>query len=122
VIHGDAHQLKILAATAAFLRPGGHVAITIRPWREHAELIGLPSQILACGIHLPSVPHRASICPSNVSVNEKQEILMAWVEKRGADSWRVRYVEELLPQPDHATLVLLVLRGLRVELTFTACV
>jgi hypothetical protein len=23
--------------------------ITIRPWREHAELIDLPSQILACG-------------------------------------------------------------------------
>jgi hypothetical protein len=25
------------------------VVITIRPWREHAELIDLPSQILACG-------------------------------------------------------------------------
>jgi SAM-dependent methyltransferase len=40
---------KILASTAAFLRPGGHVAITLRPWREHAELIDLPSQIAACG-------------------------------------------------------------------------
>jgi tRNA1(Val) A37 N6-methylase TrmN6 len=47
---------KILTATAAFLRPGGHVVITIRPWREHAELIDLPSQILACGIHAGLIP------------------------------------------------------------------
>jgi hypothetical protein len=42
---------KILTGTAAYLRPGGHVAITVRPWRDHAELIDLPSQILACGTH-----------------------------------------------------------------------
>jgi len=47
---------KILAGCAVFLRPGGHVAITVRPWREHAELIDLPSQILACGIHAGLVP------------------------------------------------------------------
>jgi SAM-dependent methyltransferase len=47
---------RILAGTAAFLRPGGHIAITIRPWREHAELIDLPSQILACGIHAGLIP------------------------------------------------------------------
>jgi SAM-dependent methyltransferase len=47
---------KILTATAAYLRPGGHIAITIRPWREHAELIDLPSQILACGTHAGLVP------------------------------------------------------------------
>jgi tRNA1(Val) A37 N6-methylase TrmN6 len=47
---------KILTSTAAFLRPGGHIAITIRPWREHAELIDLPSQILACGRHAGLVP------------------------------------------------------------------
>jgi tRNA1(Val) A37 N6-methylase TrmN6 len=47
---------KILTATAAFLRPGGHIAITIRPWREHAELIDLPSQILACGTHAGLIP------------------------------------------------------------------
>jgi tRNA1(Val) A37 N6-methylase TrmN6 len=47
---------KILAGTAAFLRPGGHIAITIRPWREHAELIDLPSQILACGTHAGLIP------------------------------------------------------------------
>ncbi|MFI7676458.1 TRM11 family SAM-dependent methyltransferase [Actinophytocola sp. NPDC049390] len=40
---------RILAALRTFLRPGGYIAITIRPWREHAELIDLPSQILACG-------------------------------------------------------------------------
>jgi tRNA1(Val) A37 N6-methylase TrmN6 len=47
---------KILTATAAYLRPGGHIAITIRPWREHAELIDLPSQILACGRHAGLIP------------------------------------------------------------------
>ncbi|SER76953.1 DNA methylase [Lentzea xinjiangensis] len=40
---------RILAALRTFLKSGGHIAITIRPWREHAELIDLPSQILACG-------------------------------------------------------------------------
>ncbi|MFE2755415.1 TRM11 family SAM-dependent methyltransferase [Actinosynnema sp. NPDC059335] len=40
---------RILTALRTFLRPGGHIAVTIRPWREHAELIDLPSQILACG-------------------------------------------------------------------------
>jgi SAM-dependent methyltransferase len=40
---------RILTACAHVLRPGGHVAITVRPWREHAELIDLPSQIIACG-------------------------------------------------------------------------
>jgi tRNA1(Val) A37 N6-methylase TrmN6 len=47
---------KILTGTVAFLRPGGHVVITIRPWRQHAELIDLPSQILACGIHAGLIP------------------------------------------------------------------
>jgi hypothetical protein len=47
---------KILTGTAPYLRPGGHVAITVRPWREHAELIDLPSQILACGTHAGLVP------------------------------------------------------------------
>jgi SAM-dependent methyltransferase len=40
---------RILTAAAHFLRPGGHVVITVRPWREHAELIDLPAQISACG-------------------------------------------------------------------------
>ncbi len=46
----------ILAGTAVFLRPGGHLVITIRPWREHSELIDLPSQILACGLHAGLIP------------------------------------------------------------------
>jgi hypothetical protein len=47
---------RILAGLVQFLRPGGHIAITIRPWREHAELIDLPSQILACGLHAGLIP------------------------------------------------------------------
>jgi SAM-dependent methyltransferase len=47
---------KVLAGAAEILRPGGYVAITIRPWREHAELIDLPSQILACGLRAGLIP------------------------------------------------------------------
>lgn len=47
---------RVLAGLVPFLRPGGHIAITIRPWREHTELIDLPSQILACGLHAGLIP------------------------------------------------------------------
>ncbi|MEU5259775.1 DNA methyltransferase [Amycolatopsis sp. NPDC021455] len=47
---------RILTACARVLRPGGHVAITVRPWREHAELIDLPSQVIACGAAAGLVP------------------------------------------------------------------
>jgi SAM-dependent methyltransferase len=47
---------KVLVGAAEILRPGGHIAITIRPWREHAELIDLPSQILACGLRAGLIP------------------------------------------------------------------
>jgi hypothetical protein len=47
---------RILAGLVPYLRPGGHIAITIRPWREHAELIDLPAQILACGRHAGLIP------------------------------------------------------------------
>ncbi|WP_156755855.1 TRM11 family SAM-dependent methyltransferase [Actinokineospora pegani] len=47
---------RILAGLRTFLRPGGHIAITIRPWREHSELIDLPSQVLACGRAAGLVP------------------------------------------------------------------
>ncbi|WP_309114685.1 DNA methyltransferase [Saccharothrix sp.] len=47
---------RILTALRTFLRPGGHVAITIRPWREHAELIDLPAQILTCGRNAGLIP------------------------------------------------------------------
>ncbi|MEJ7705064.1 MAG: DNA methyltransferase [Geodermatophilaceae bacterium] len=47
---------RILAGLAGYLRPGGHIAVTVRPWREHAELIDLPAQVLACGVHAGLVP------------------------------------------------------------------
>jgi hypothetical protein len=47
---------RILTLTAPFLRPGGRVVITVRPWREHAELIDLPAQIAACGRAAGLVP------------------------------------------------------------------
>jgi hypothetical protein len=47
---------RILTALVPYLRPGGHIVITIRPWREHAELIDLPAQILACGRHAGLIP------------------------------------------------------------------
>lgn len=47
---------SILASCLPFLRPGGHVVITVRPWREHSELVDLPAQILSCGIDAGLVP------------------------------------------------------------------
>ncbi|APU15302.1 Methyltransferase domain [Actinoalloteichus fjordicus] len=47
---------RILTGCAALLRPGGHIAVTLRPWREHAELIDLPAQIQACGTHAGLIP------------------------------------------------------------------
>lgn len=47
---------RILAACARVLRPGGYVAITVRPWREHSELIDLPSQVIACGVAAGLIP------------------------------------------------------------------
>lgn len=40
---------RILTTSTKYLRPGGHVVITARPWRQHAELVDLPSHILTCG-------------------------------------------------------------------------
>ncbi|WP_431958655.1 TRM11 family SAM-dependent methyltransferase [Nocardia lijiangensis] len=40
---------KILAGAAEYLAPGGHVVITARPWRQHAELVPLPSHLYTCG-------------------------------------------------------------------------
>ena len=39
----------ILTGCAALLRPGGIVAVTARPWREHATLVDLPGEVLAAG-------------------------------------------------------------------------
>ncbi|MEY8041207.1 TRM11 family methyltransferase [Saccharopolyspora cebuensis] len=47
---------RILTALGDFLAPGGHIAITVRPWREHSELIDLPAQIIACGQRAGLIP------------------------------------------------------------------
>ncbi|MCE7009902.1 site-specific DNA-methyltransferase [Kibdelosporangium philippinense] len=47
---------RVLTNATVFLRPGGHIVITIRPWREHAELIDLPAQILDCGRDAGLIP------------------------------------------------------------------
>ncbi|GGX22733.1 TRM11 family SAM-dependent methyltransferase [Streptomyces noursei] len=40
---------EILAQCRTMLRPGGTVVVSTRPWREHGELIDLPSAVLAAG-------------------------------------------------------------------------
>ena len=40
---------KILAEAAEYLAPGGRVVITARPWRQHAELVNLPTHLFTCG-------------------------------------------------------------------------
>ncbi|MFG1642665.1 TRM11 family SAM-dependent methyltransferase [Amycolatopsis sp. NPDC049252] len=62
---------RILTACARVLHPGGHVAITVRPWREHAELIDLPSQVIACGAAAGLVPvERCVALLARVAENE----------------------------------------------------
>ncbi|WP_029723855.1 TRM11 family SAM-dependent methyltransferase [Salinispora cortesiana] len=41
----------ILAGCRALLRPGGHVAVTARPYRRHGELIDIPGMVVAAGIN-----------------------------------------------------------------------
>ena len=41
---------QILAGCRKLLLPGGIVAVTARPWREHGELIDLPSEVIAAGV------------------------------------------------------------------------
>ncbi|HYN96669.1 MAG TPA: DNA methyltransferase [Pilimelia sp.] len=40
---------QILTGCAAILQPGGHVAITARPYRRHGELIDIPGMVVAAG-------------------------------------------------------------------------
>jgi hypothetical protein len=40
---------QILTGCAAILRPGGHVAITARPYRRHGELVDIPGMVVAAG-------------------------------------------------------------------------
>jgi hypothetical protein len=39
----------ILTHCAALLAPGGHIAITARPYRRHGELIDIPGMVIAAG-------------------------------------------------------------------------
>jgi tRNA G10 N-methylase Trm11 len=39
----------ILSGCRTVLRPGGHVAITARPYRRHGELIDIPGMVVAAG-------------------------------------------------------------------------
>lgn len=43
-----AGMTAILRAAARVLRPGGHVVIVARPWRERGVLVDLPGQMIAC--------------------------------------------------------------------------
>ncbi|MFD4357153.1 hypothetical protein ACFWPX_31720 [Nocardia sp. NPDC058518] len=47
---------RILTEAATYLRPGGHIVITARPWRQHAELINLPAYIITCGTLAGLIP------------------------------------------------------------------
>jgi tRNA G10 N-methylase Trm11 len=40
---------EILTGCRAILRPGGHLAITARPYRRHGELIDIPGMVVAAG-------------------------------------------------------------------------
>jgi len=40
---------QILAGCRDLLRPGGLAVVTARPWRQHGELVDLPSAVLAAG-------------------------------------------------------------------------
>jgi SAM-dependent methyltransferase len=52
----------ILAASAGLLRPGGIVAVTARPWRQHGELVDLPAAILAAGEAAGLIPYERNVC------------------------------------------------------------
>ncbi|WP_280362723.1 TRM11 family SAM-dependent methyltransferase [Nocardia wallacei] len=47
---------KILTGATEFLKPGGLVVITARPWRQHSELIDLPSHLITCGAVAGLIP------------------------------------------------------------------
>jgi len=40
---------RILIGCLPLLNPGGHIIITARPWREHGELVDLPSEVITSG-------------------------------------------------------------------------
>ncbi|MGW0734489.1 TRM11 family SAM-dependent methyltransferase [Streptomyces sp. NPDC002851] len=51
----------ILTQCRKVLRPGGTVVITTRPWREHGELIDLPSAALAAGQAAGVIPAERNV-------------------------------------------------------------
>ena len=40
---------EVLADCATLLRPGGLAVVTARPWRQHGELVDLPTAVIAAG-------------------------------------------------------------------------
>jgi hypothetical protein len=42
---------QILTGCTALLRPGGHVAVTARPYRRHGELVDVPGMVAAAGVN-----------------------------------------------------------------------
>jgi modification methylase len=47
---------RILVGCRSLLRPGGLAVITTRPWREHGELVDLPTAVLAAGARAGLAP------------------------------------------------------------------
>lgn len=47
---------RILTAATDYLKPGGQVVVTARPWRQHAELVDLPSLLTRCAATAGLVP------------------------------------------------------------------
>jgi len=47
---------QILSGCAVLLRPGGLAVVTARPWRQHGELVDLPSAVIAAGARAGLVP------------------------------------------------------------------
>ncbi|MFI9509059.1 TRM11 family SAM-dependent methyltransferase [Nocardia sp. NPDC052566] len=47
---------RILTGAAVYLKPGGYVVITARPWRQHTELVDLPAHITTCATLAGLVP------------------------------------------------------------------
>ncbi|WP_194920180.1 DNA methyltransferase [Catenulispora rubra] len=47
---------QILSGCRELLKPGGIVAVTARPWREHGELVDLPGEVIAAGIRAGLTP------------------------------------------------------------------
>ncbi|MBY8862287.1 hypothetical protein K7711_37850 [Nocardia sp. CA2R105] len=39
-----------------YLKPGSYVVVTARPWRQHAELVDLPSVLTRCAATAGLVP------------------------------------------------------------------